>query len=200
MCPLRPAAIIPVASFRDALVASSPWATPACEGRMGLQERLEGDQRDAMRGGHALRLNTIRLLRSAIHNEEIERGRVLTDKEMVETVLARQIRQRRESIAEFLKAGRQDLVDREEAELQVLLTYQPEQLSEIEIEALARATILELGATGPREQGKVMGKLASQLRGKADLGAVGQVVQRLLSADALPPSKGGGAPSRSGGP
>jgi uncharacterized protein len=150
---------------------------------MSLQERLESDQRDAMRSGHSLRLNTLRLLRSAIHNEEIEQGRPLTDKEILESVLARQIRQRRESIAEFRKAGRQDLVDREEAELQVLLAYQPEQLSAIEIEALVRSTIAELGATGPREQGKVMGKLASQLRGKADLGAVGQLVQRLLAAE-----------------
>ena len=147
---------------------------------MSVQDRLEADQREAMRSGHALRLNTIRLLRSAIHNEEIERGRPLTEQEVVEGVLARQIRQRRESIAEFQKAGRQDLVDREEAELQVLLAYQPEQLSEVEVEALARATIGEVGAAGPRDQGKVMGKLASQLRGKADLGAVGQLVQRLL--------------------
>src|SRR5262245_40721468 len=102
---------------------------------MGLSERLENDQRDALRGGHSLRLNTLRMLRSAIHNEEIERGRPLTEQEMVETVLTRQIRQRRESVAEFGKAGRQDLVDREEAELYVLLAYMPEQLTEVEIEA-----------------------------------------------------------------
>lgn len=148
---------------------------------MGLKERLEADQREAMRAGQSLRLSAIRLLRNAIHNEEIACGRPLTDEEIVNTVLARQIRQRRESIAEFQKAGRQDLVDREEAELQVLLAYQPEQLSPLEIEALVRATISEVGATGPRDQGKVMGRLAPQLRGKADLGAVGQLVQRLLA-------------------
>jgi uncharacterized protein YqeY len=148
---------------------------------MALQERLEADQREAMRSGHTLRLNTIRLLRSAIHNDQIERGRPLTEQEIVETVLARQIRQRRESIAEFQKAGRQDLIDREEAELQVLLGYQPEQLSAVEVEALVRAVIGEVGAAGPRDQGKVMGKLAAQLRGKTDLGAVGQLVQRLLA-------------------
>jgi uncharacterized protein YqeY len=148
---------------------------------MGLKERLEADQREAMRAGQALRLSAIRLLRNAIHNEEIERGRPLTDEEIVNTVLARQIRQRRESIAEFQKAGRQDLVDREEAELQVLLAYQPEQLSPVEIEALVRAAMSEVGARGPRDQGKVMSRLAPQLRGKADLGAVGQLVQRLLA-------------------
>jgi uncharacterized protein YqeY len=162
---------------------------------MGFRERLEADQRDAMRSGHALRLNTIRLLRSAIHNEEIERGRPLTEQEVMETVLARQIRQRRESIAEFQKAGRQDLVDQEEAELQVLLAYQPEQLSAVEVEALVRATLDEVGAAGPRDQGKVMGKLAAQLRGKADLGAVGQLVQRLLAESAEAGTSGGSAPS-----
>jgi uncharacterized protein YqeY len=162
---------------------------------MGFQERLEADQRDAMRSGHALRLNTIRLLRSAIHNEEIERGRPLTEQEVMETVLARQIRQRRESIAVFQKAGRQDLVDQEEAELQVLLAYQPEQLSAVEVEALVRATLDEVGAAGPRDQGKVMGKLAAQLRGKADLGAVGQLVQRLLAESAEAGTSGGSAPS-----
>ena len=148
---------------------------------MGLRERLEADQRDAMRIGHTLRLSTIRLLRSAIHNAEIERGGSLSEQELVDGVLARQIRQRREAIAEYQKAGRQDLVDREEAELQVLLAYQPEQLSPIEVEALVRATIAEVGATEPREQGKVMGRLAPRLRGKADLSAVGQLVQRLLA-------------------
>ena len=162
---------------------------------MGFQERLEADQRDAMRSGHALRLDTIRLLRSAIHNEEIERGRPLTEQEVMETVLARQIRQRRESIAEFQKAGRQDLVDQEEAELQVLLAYQPEQLSAVEVEALVRATLDEVGAAGPRDQGKVMGKLAAQLRGKADLGAVGQLVQRLLAERAEAGTSGGPASS-----
>jgi uncharacterized protein len=147
---------------------------------MGLKERLEADQKDAMRSGHALRLNTIRLLRSAIHNAEIDKGGELSEAEL-DSALARQIRQRREAIAEYQKAKRQDLVDREEAELQVLLAYQPEQLSPIEVEALVRSVVGELGASGPRDQGKVMGRLAPQLRGKTDMGTVGQLVQRLLA-------------------
>jgi uncharacterized protein YqeY len=154
----------------------------ALEGFMGLKERLEADQREAMRAGHSLRLDTIRLFRSAIHNAEIETGAPLTDKEILESVLARQIRQRRESIVEFQKAGRQDLVDREEAELHVLLAYQPEQLSPIEVEMLVQATIAEVGATAPSDQGKVMARLAPQLRGKADLRAVGELVQRMLAS------------------
>jgi uncharacterized protein YqeY len=149
---------------------------------MGLRERLEADQKDALRSGHALRLGTIRLLRSALHDAEIERGAPLTDQEIVEVILARQIRQRREAIAEFQRAGRQDLVDREEAELHVLLGYQPEQLSDVEIEILVESTIADLGAAKPSDQGKVMARLAPQLRGKADLRAVGQIVQRRLSA------------------
>jgi uncharacterized protein YqeY len=168
---------------------------------MGLKERLEADQREAMRQGQSLRLDTIRLLRTALTKKlAAEKGggadiqfteaevaalaqqAALSDQEIVDTVLARQVKQRRESIDAYRKAGRQDLLDREEAELQVLLGYLPEQLSEVEIEALAAATIAELGASGPRDMGKVMGKLSPQLRGKADMGAVSKIVQRLLAS------------------
>ena len=186
---------------------------------MGLKERLEADQREAMRSGHTLRLGTIRMLRTAIQNTEQARRKTLTDallqqkrtarggvstedpeedpvdvseaeiacraalsdQEIVDTVVAREVKQRRDSIEQFRKAGRQDLLDREEGELHVLLAYQPEQLADVEVEALVRAVIAELGAQGPRDVGKVMGRLASQLRGKADLGAVGKLVQRLLA-------------------
>jgi uncharacterized protein YqeY len=166
---------------------------------MGLKERLEADQKDAMRSGHSLRLNTIRMLRNAIQQAEIarrvpeldENGQViegsavdpgpLTDEE-IEDVLAHQIKQRRDSIAVYKKAGRQDLYDREEAELEVLLAYQPQRFSAIEIEALVRNAISEVGATTPREVGKVMGRLAPQLRDKKmDLGAVREVAERMLS-------------------
>jgi uncharacterized protein YqeY len=181
---------------------------------MGLRERLEADQRDAMRSGQTARLNTIRMLRSAIQRAEqarrkalmdallesrtagaeaeaeelsepeiadITRRATLSDQELVDTVVANEVKQRRDSIAQFRKAGRQDLVDKEEGELHVLLAYLPDQLSEVEIEALVRATIAEVGAQGPRDMGKVMGRLAPQLRGKADMSAVGPLVQRLLA-------------------
>jgi uncharacterized protein YqeY len=189
---------------------------------MALKERLEADQREAMRSGHTLRLGTIRMLRTAIQNTEqarrktltdallqqkrAERGGVgsedpeedsvdvseaevaeitrraaLSDQEILDTVVAREVKQRRDSIEQFRKAGRQDLLDREEGELHVLLAYLPEQLADVEVEALVRAVIAELGARGPQDQGKVMGRLASQLRGKADLGAVSKLVQRLLA-------------------
>jgi uncharacterized protein YqeY len=186
---------------------------------MGFKERLEADQREAMRSGQTLRLGTIRLLRTAIQNaeqarrkeltdallqrkgagqsgpdgnaaaveltdaevEEIARGATLTDQELVDKVVGREVKQRRDSIEQYRKAGRQDLVDQEEGELHVLLAYLPEQLSEVEIEALARATIGEVSAQGPRDMGKVMGRLTPQLWGKADMGAVSQIVRRLLA-------------------
>jgi uncharacterized protein YqeY len=166
---------------------------------MGLKERLEADQKDAMRSGHSLRLSTIRMLRNAIQQAEIarrvpqldENGHViegsvtdsgpLTDDE-IEDVLTHQIKQRRDSIAVYKKAGRQDLYDQEEAELEVLLAYQPQRFSAIEIEALVRNSIGEVGATSPREVGKVMGRLAPQLREKKmDLGAVREVAERMLT-------------------
>jgi uncharacterized protein YqeY len=171
---------------------------------MGLKERLEADQKDALRSGHTLRLNTIRLLRSAIANAEIARrvpeldehgqvieGRVvdpgpLTDEE-IEDVLAQQIKQRRDSIAVYRKAGRQDLYEKEEAELEVLLAYQPQRFSPVELEALVRNAIIEVGATTPREIGKVMGRLAPQLREKKmDLGMVREVAERMLAEAAGP--------------
>ncbi len=179
---------------------------------MGLKERLEADQREAMRSGQTLRLGTIRLLRTAIQNAEQARRKELTDKllaskgadptavelsdaevaeiarsaalsdpEIMDTVVAREVKQRRDAIEQYRKAGRQDLVDQEEGELHVLLAYLPEQLSELEIEALARAAIGEVGAQGPRDMGKVMGRLTPQVRGKADLAAVSQLVRRLLA-------------------
>ncbi|HLH22550.1 MAG TPA: GatB/YqeY domain-containing protein [Chloroflexota bacterium] len=172
---------------------------------MGLRERLEADQRDAMRSGHTLRLNTIRMLRNAVKNAEIarrvptldENGQVvegsavdpgpLTDEE-IEDVLAQQIKQRRDSIAIYKKAGRQDLYEKEEAELEVLLAYQPQRFSAVEVEALVRNAIAEVGATSPRETGKVMGRLAPQLRDKKmDLGAVREVVERVLAESAGAP-------------
>ena len=169
---------------------------------MGLKERLEADQRDAMRSGHSLRLETIRMLRNAIQQAEIARrvleldasGQVIEgsvvdpgpmSEEELEEVLGKQIKQRRDAIAIYKKAGRQELVDKEEAELEVLLAYQPQRVSALEMEALVRAAIGEVGATSPRETGKVMGRLAPQLRDKkADMGAVRELVERVLAEGA----------------
>jgi len=148
---------------------------------MTLQERLANDLREALRRREALRLSTLRLMRSGLQNEEIARGKALNDEEIAE-VLGRQAKQRRDSIDQFSKGGRQDLVEKEEAELKVLLEYLPEQLSETAIEALAREAIQAVGATGPAHKGRVMGQLMSRLRGRADGTTVNAVVTRLLES------------------
>lgn len=145
-----------------------------------FEDRLMDDLKDAMRAGDQVRRETIRLLRAALHNARIEQGRPLTEAEEL-AVLQRQVKQRRESIEEFRRGGRQDLADREAQELAILERYLPTQLSPDEIEAEVRQAVTATGARGPREQGKVMSWLAPRLRGKADLSEVSRVVQRVLA-------------------
>lgn len=147
---------------------------------MTLKETLEDDQKTALRSGDQLRLSVTRLLRSAIHYVEVDRGGSLDD-EGVLGVIAKQAKQRRESIEEFRKGRRPDLVEKEEAELAVLQGYLPAQASREEVEAVARQVISEVGARGKQDMGKVMPQVISRLRGKADGRLVSQVVQELLS-------------------
>ncbi len=147
---------------------------------MGLNEQLMEDLKDAMRNRQEVRVSTIRMARAAIVNEAIAKGRPLTDEDII-GVLTRQIKQRRESIEEFKKGNRPDLVAREQEELEVLLSYMPRQMSREEIVEAAKATIQEVGAKGSGDFGKVMSKLAPQLKGRAEGRVVGEVVRELLS-------------------
>ena len=117
---------------------------------------------------------------AAAHNLRIERRRELTDEEVVD-VLGKQVKQRRESIAMYRDAGRDDRAAAEEAEAAILAEFLPEQLADDEIERLARAAIAETGASSPSDMGKVMGRLSPQTRGRADGRAVSEVVRRLLA-------------------
>ncbi|MBW3612239.1 MAG: GatB/YqeY domain-containing protein [Chloroflexi bacterium] len=146
-----------------------------------LSTRIESAMRDAMRARDEQRTATLRMAMAAVHNQKIARGRDLTDDEVVE-VLTRQVKQRRESIAMYRDAGREDRAAAEEAEAGILGEYLPEQISEAEIEALARDAIAETGADSPRDMGRVMGHLAPQTRGRADGRMVSDVVRRLLAA------------------
>ena len=132
-----------------------------------------------MRAGDALRRSVIRYLRSEIHNEEIASQSELDDDATI-GVLSRQAQQRRDSIEAYANGGRQDLVDKEKAELAVILEYLPEQLSREEITALVRQSIEEAGATGPQDMGKVMGRLMPLVRGKAEGREVSAIVAELL--------------------
>ncbi len=150
---------------------------------MSLKDRLVEDLKQAMRQGDERRKSTIRLLRAEITNAEIERGRELSDEEVL-AVIAKQAKQRRESVAEFARGARQDLVDQEEEELQILLSYLPAQMSRDEIEVLARQVIAEVGATSQAQMGQVMRRLMSQLKGRADGSLVNQVVREILMGEA----------------
>ena len=150
---------------------------------MSLKDRLTEDLKQAMRQGDERRKSTIRLVKAAISNAEIERGEGLGDDDVL-AVIAKQAKQRRESVAEFAKAGRQDLVDQEEGELQILLSYLPAQMSRDEIEVAARQVMAEVGATSMAQMGEVMRQLMSQLKGKADGSLVNQVVREILTSEA----------------
>jgi uncharacterized protein YqeY len=150
---------------------------------MTLKHRLTEDLKQAMREGDERRKSTIRMVRAAITNTEIERGEQLGDEDVL-AVIAKQAKQRRESVAEFAKAGRQDLVDQEERELQILLSYLPAQMSRDEIEVAAQEVITEVGATSMAQMGEVMRRLMPQLKGKADGSLVNQVVREILTGEA----------------
>ena len=146
---------------------------------MTLLERLQAAMRDAMRARDERRTQTLRMAMAAAHNQEIERGRPLTDDEVVD-VLARQVKQRRESIEMYRAGGREDRAAAEEAEAVILAEFMPRQLAPEEIEELARAAIAETGASTPADLGRVMGALSPRTRGRADGRAVSETVRRLL--------------------
>lgn len=153
---------------------------------MTLQEKLLEDQKEAMRSGADVRRDTLRMLRSAIRYVEIDAGHTLGDEETL-AVVAKQVKQVRESIEEFTKGKRQDLIDKAERELAVLQGYLPQQLTAAELEAEARKAIAEVGAQGPREMGKVMALLMPRLRGRAEGKEASVAVNRLLAAGGKQP-------------
>ena len=134
---------------------------------MSLKERLNGDLKDALRRGEEQRKAALRMALAALHNAEIEAGGEL-DESAVLGVLAKEAKQRRESIEEFRKGRRDDLVAREEAQLAVIEQYLPQQMTRDEIAEAARAVMAQVGARGPSDKGKVMPVHVNQLRGRAD--------------------------------
>jgi uncharacterized protein YqeY len=144
-----------------------------------LKQKLSEDLRQAMKSGQIARRECIRLLISAVNYTEIARQAPLTDADIY-GVIAKEIKQRRESIEAFTAGNRPDLVAKEEAELAILLEYQPRQMSREEVTAEAKKIITEVGAQGARDKGKVMPKLMAQLKGKADGRMINEVVTELL--------------------
>jgi len=147
---------------------------------MSLKEQLSTDLKEALKAGDERRKSTLRFLMSAIHNAEIEAGHELDDGG-VAGVIAKQVKQRRDSIEEFRKGAREDLMAKEEAEMALLLAYLPEQMSREEITEAARRVIAETGASAPGDKGKVMPVLINQLRGRAEGRQINEVVTELLA-------------------
>ncbi len=147
---------------------------------MSLKERITEDMKAAMRAKDAERLGTIRLLTAAMKQKEVDE-RVELDDAAVVGILDKMLKQRKDSIEAFEKAGRTDLADKEKAEVKVLQGYLPARLSADEITAEVRAIVVEMGAKGPGDMGKVMGAVKARLAGKADMGQVSAAVKAALA-------------------
>lgn len=147
---------------------------------MSLKEQITEDMKNAMRAKETARLNTIRLLLAAIKQREVDE-RVVVDDAGVVAIVEKLIKQRKDSIEQFQKAGRSDLVAIEALEQTILQGYMPAQLSTDEVTAIVRATIAQLNASSPQEMGKVISALKPQLVGKADMGAVSAMVKVALN-------------------
>ena len=147
---------------------------------MTLKEQITEDMKSAMRAKEAERLGTIRLLLAAIKQREVDE-RITVDDAGIIAIIEKLIKQRKDSIDQFQKAGRTDLVDQESKELAILQAYMPAQLSAVEVQSAIQKVIADLGASGPQDMGKVIGALKAQLAGKADMGTVSGLVKAALA-------------------
>ena len=147
---------------------------------MSLKDQITEDMKTAMRAKDSERLGTIRLLLAAIKQKEVDE-RVVLDDAAVVALVDKLIKQRKDSIAAFEQAARQDLADKEAAEMKVLQAYLPARMSADEVLAAVRAIVAELGASGPGDMGKVMGVVKTRLAGKAEMSAVSAAVKAALA-------------------
>ena len=147
---------------------------------MSLKAQITEDMKTAMRAKDSERLGTIRLLQAAMKQKEVDE-RVELDDAAIVAIVDKLIKQRKDSIAAFEGAGRQDLADKEKAEMAVLQAYLPARMSEAEVIAAVQAIVAEVGAKGPGDMGKVMGVVKTRLAGKADMGQVSAAVKAALA-------------------
>ncbi len=145
-----------------------------------LKARISEDMKTAMRAKDSERLGAIRLLQAALKQKEVDE-RIELDDVAVVAIVDKLIKQRKDSIAAFEQANRQDLADKEKTEMAVLQVYLPERMSADEVTAAVQAIVTELGAAGPGDMGKVMGAVKTKLAGKADMGQVSAAVKAALS-------------------
>jgi len=148
---------------------------------MNLKEKINSDIKDAMRSGDTVRRDTLRFLDSAIKNTEIEKKKKetgLSDEEILE-VITRSVKQRNDSIQQYINGGRPELADKEKAELEILKEFMPEQLSENEIRKVVKEIISDTGTVSASDMGKIMGQAMGKLKGKAD----GNIVKKIVGEE-----------------
>ncbi|MCI8446636.1 MAG: GatB/YqeY domain-containing protein [Bacilli bacterium] len=145
-----------------------------------MREKILEDLKQAMKEQNKELLSVIRMVKGAIQMEELKVKHPLTDEEVI-TILSREIKTRKESIAEFEKGNRTDLIEKTQGEVNLLQTYMPEQLSEEEVEKIVNETIKEVNPTSTSDMGKIMGSLTPKLKGKADMSLVSKKVREKLS-------------------
>ena len=146
---------------------------------MSIKERIAADMKQAMRDKDASRKEALRMLRAAIQRREVDERIELDDSQTL-AVIEKLVKQGRDSISQFEQGGREDLAEKERAEVAILTDYLPEQLSDEEIEAQVRSVIEKTGATSMKDMGKVMGMLKPALQGRADMGAVSTKIKAIL--------------------
>lgn len=145
-----------------------------------IKEQLTADMKEAMKAKDTIRLNTIRMVRGAIKQQEIDGKKELTNDDVI-AVISKELKMRRDSLEEFTKAGRTDLVEKTQAEIGVLTPYLPAQLTEDEIKAIVKEAIETTGAASPKDMGKVMGAIMPKVKGKADGKLVNIIVKGMLA-------------------
>ncbi|MDT0593401.1 GatB/YqeY domain-containing protein [Glaciecola petra] len=148
---------------------------------MSLLVTLKDAQKNAMRNKDKLALGTIRMALAAVKQREVDERIELNDTDVLQ-ILTKMVKQRQESITQFVKGGRQDLADKEQAEIEVIQTFLPQPLSQDEVMSIVEQAIAETGAASMQDMGKVMGKIKPQLQGRADMGAVSGIIKSKLNA------------------
>ncbi len=146
---------------------------------MGLREKIDADIKNALKSGAKDKVSALRMLSAALKNKEIDKRRPLTDEEVIETIRTL-IKQRKDSIEQFTKGGRQDLADKEAAEVAFLEVYLPQQLTREKLEAMVRDAVAQTGAQGARDMGKVMKALVPMTAGRADGKLLSELVKIAL--------------------
>ena len=146
---------------------------------MSLKEQITRDMKEAMKAGDKERLSVIRLILAAVKQKEVDERITLDDAQLL-AVLEKMLKQRRESVAQFTQGNRQDLADKEQAEIKVIQAYMPAQLSEAELDALVAEAVSQSGAASIKDMGKVMGILKPKVAGKADMSAVSARIKTKL--------------------